>query len=274
MKQIYLSLLILLFTLQFAIAQQAPDFTITDIHGEEHSLYADYLDQGKTVVLDLFFVDCPPCNALMPFLTESYAKWGSGSADVEFISLTGDPYNTDDNPYVQAFEDMHGTSWPTASNEGNGPQSQQTYADGDFGPFYGYPTLVVIAPDGSVQFDAYDSSSWEATIAILEEWIMNTGAELPTVNNDDLSPIVQDIQLYPNPTSDVSFLSFNLDKSDLLNISILDLSGREVETLENKNFSAGAHELQISVRDLASGHYILQINSDDQKQSLKLQVID
>ena len=36
------------------------DFTITDINGEEHNLYS-ILDEGKTVILDLFAVWCTPC---------------------------------------------------------------------------------------------------------------------------------------------------------------------------------------------------------------------
>ncbi len=37
---------------------RAPGFTLTDTEGEEHSL-ADYLEQGKTVVLEWFNPDCP-----------------------------------------------------------------------------------------------------------------------------------------------------------------------------------------------------------------------
>ncbi len=52
MKKVLSFLFLSLFfsTLQ---AQQVPDFTMTDINGNSHSLYADYLDQGKTVFISV-----------------------------------------------------------------------------------------------------------------------------------------------------------------------------------------------------------------------------
>ena len=39
----------------------APDFTVTDIEGNTHQLYADILDQGKIAVVQIAATWCPPC---------------------------------------------------------------------------------------------------------------------------------------------------------------------------------------------------------------------
>tara|TARA_B110000483_G_C18159389_1_gene528697 strand:- start:303 stop:1802 length:1500 start_codon:yes stop_codon:yes gene_type:complete len=65
-KSLMLITLMTLFSTQSLFAQLpngsiAPDFTLTDLDGITHNLYADYLDQGYTVFLDFSAVWCPPC---------------------------------------------------------------------------------------------------------------------------------------------------------------------------------------------------------------------
>jgi thiol-disulfide isomerase/thioredoxin len=65
-----------LFSSLFSFAQPlAPDFTVTDSHGNVHHLYADYLNQGKTVMIEVFFTTCPPCNSIAPYLEPLYQEW-------------------------------------------------------------------------------------------------------------------------------------------------------------------------------------------------------
>lgn len=174
MKKILLSIFALMsFTAVYA--QDAPDFTVTDTHGTVHNLYADYLDKGKTVVLDMFFVDCPPCQGMAPFMEQAYQDYGGGQGDVQFISLTGDPNGTDNDAYVIGFEELYGLTFPAVSTDGGSLETIQPYINGTWGQFLGYPTIAVIAPDRSVTFDVW-GSSYEDTYNLLIDAIAATGA--------------------------------------------------------------------------------------------------
>ena len=142
-----------------AFTQTAPDFQITDSDGVIHNLYADHLDQGQTVVLKLFFTTCPPCIQLAPWMETKYQNWGAGQYDVEFIELS--ILTNDSNADVAQYKIDTGVTFPGAGFDGGGKDAAAIYKTGQFGPYYGTPSLVIIAPNGSVNqgfsYDDFDS---------------------------------------------------------------------------------------------------------------------
>ena len=46
---------------QMADGSTAPDYTANDINGNSYSLYADYLDKGTPVLIDVSATWCGPC---------------------------------------------------------------------------------------------------------------------------------------------------------------------------------------------------------------------
>ena len=175
----FASFLLLLSTVSLS-AQLAPDFTITDSDGQPHSLYADYLNQGKTVLIEIFFTTCPPCNAIAPYMEPLYEEWGSGDYDVEFFDLSDKNFDTD--VLVNNYKMNYGHTYPAAGVEGGSLAAVAPYKQGMFGPFYGTPTFVVIAPDGTVQYDIEGGNN-AATIAEISAAIAATGAEMPECVN-------------------------------------------------------------------------------------------
>lgn len=179
MKKVACLVVLILGCIMVSNAQTAPDFTVTDAHGNQHKLYDDYLNQGKTVVLKLFFVDCPPCNSIAPLVQNLYETWGSGNNDVEFFSLSVRIFDSDQ--MVLGYEAQHGLTFPGVSEEGGGPMATIPYRNGTFGFYIGTPTFVVIAPDGTVNFDVR-GSGMAATIDALDTAIAATGAIKPDLS--------------------------------------------------------------------------------------------
>jgi len=147
----YLTTFLLVFTLSFIVAQQTPDFTVTDSDGVVHSLYADHLDKGQTVVLKLFFTSCPPCISLAPWMEEKYQSWGAGEYDVEFIELSTQSF--DSNEDVAQFKTQYGLTFPGVGADGGSKEAAAIYQSGDFGQYWGTPSVIIIAPDGTVTMD-------------------------------------------------------------------------------------------------------------------------
>ena len=94
---------------QLADGSIAPDFTLTDLNGTTHNLYT-YLNQGKTVYVDLFACHCGTCWAYhntqeLETFNNQHGPAGTLSQDAIVISIEYDANN--------GFNEFHGISGVT-----------------------------------------------------------------------------------------------------------------------------------------------------------------
>lgn len=141
--------LILLVSLNLS-AQKAPDFKITTTDDKEINLYNDFLNQGKAVVIELFFVDCPTCQTFAPFISNLHKKMVEREIAVEFVSLSVVTYDTDET--VNEFKERFDHDWHFAHAGRGSLEASEPYTNGTYGTYFGAPTVVVIAPDGTVNY--------------------------------------------------------------------------------------------------------------------------
>ena len=78
--------------------------------------------------------------------------------------------------------------------------------------------------------------------------------------------------LYPNPTQGNSTLSFELNQSESIQITLLDVQGRMVTALPSMEFNSGKNEIEIHSSVLQSGIYFVQISSGEKTSLIKLVV--
>lgn len=75
---------------------------------------------------------------------------------------------------------------------------------------------------------------------------------------------VAEVSLFPNPIQQDGTVSFVLNSAQTVNISVVNILGRQVAKICDQDFSSGRHSVQFSCNDLTSGVYFvaLQISGD------------
>lgn len=142
MKKLLLAILILagVQTQAQTSLTTAVDFTVTDIHGNTHTLF-DYLNNGKHVIVDFFFTTCGPCIASVPTLNQAYTDYGCNTGEVIFLSID----DGDSDAEVLQYENDYGGLLPSVSgNDGGGNAVNSAYG------ISAYPTVILIAPDQTI----------------------------------------------------------------------------------------------------------------------------
>ena len=113
-----------------------PDFTATDIEGNEIHLY-DILDAGQAVLINFFLSGDEYSENIMPNMIEAYRLYGCNEHDVFFMEICPNAYDQ----ACQAWVDRFGVQYPTISRTGGGNDIAQTI------PVGYYPTVMLIRPD-------------------------------------------------------------------------------------------------------------------------------
>jgi peroxiredoxin len=211
-----------LFTPVLLSAQLAPDFTASDINGQSHTLYSQYLTQGKTVMLKIFYSTCPPCNAQADALQALYEEWGSGNHDVEFIEVSNKTWET--NQTASTYTTNHSITFPTISASGGSIAVVNAYVNGGFGSFFGTPTYIVISPSGSLV--------WDVEFADLDLALANTGAVKPGTSGIADQNGKSDLWIAPNPSSDFLNIYSKVNPVGEVSIGVYNILGSRLHVFK------------------------------------------
>lgn len=249
-----------------SVGQDAPNFTVTDIHGQSHTL-SDYA--GKYVVIDFFAYWCGPCQTISPVVNSFYKKYGCNGYDIIVLAIEGDGTLAQ----TENYENLYGgdANFPTPSIsglDGGGSAVHDTY-----GPA-AYPTIILVGPDGKIK----NSDIWPISgVSTFENAITAAGGSAALVehtcelaNLENVS--ISGVNVYPNPSNGEFNIEFNAANNNALTIEVYNIVGAKVWS-SSVSSNSGTNVTSISLGDVQKGAYLLKLTSGDSEviKSIQLQ---
>jgi hypothetical protein len=105
-------------------------------------------------------------------------------------------------------------------------------------------------------------------------WYYQTGTPYVRMNFDPSGSIeenaVQSVQVYPNPTTNETKISYDLINASEVTVQITDLSGKEVFAFVAGQQQSGSHEINLDMAAYNSGVYYVTLTTADQTVTKKV----
>ena len=114
-------------------------------------------------------------------------------------------------------------------------------------------------------------AGWTNFDPVNTDYSMTNTTEFPTtvanVNNN-----INAISVYPNPAIETATINFNLIEANQANVTVIDMTGKTVATIFNGNLTAGTHQFETNIADLATGCYFVKVQTEAGAKTIKLAV--
>jgi hypothetical protein len=97
---------------------------------------------------------------------------------------------------------------------------------------------------------------------------------VPVTGNNNEVPMRYSLeQNYPNPFNPTTKINFSIPKSNMVDLRVYDVLGREVAVLVNSNVVAGNHSVSFDASSLATGVYFYTLVSGDFRETKKMLLV-
>ncbi len=121
-----------------------------------------------------------------------------------------------------------------------------------------------------VELQVFDSNGIK--IGVLDENLVSnlTGIDRKISNQASTFELKQN---FPNPFNASTVISFRIDKSSSVKLSIFDMAGRVQEILTDRQYSRGDYQLTWNAENLQSGLYFIRLETDGLSSTKKCMLI-
>lgn len=167
---------------------EALNFSVVDIHGNAFDLF-EKLDGGQFVFIDFFNYTCINCREAIPYIVESYYRYGCNTGDVFYVEINA---THGDELCFQWCEEF-GVEFPTISKDGGA---------GKFSALYhidASPHFLLIAPDHSIVLDGGSSGFYIFDLQSIIDAFEPLGIDVNDCNTSVDEAEREGVTVYPNP---------------------------------------------------------------------------
>jgi hypothetical protein len=115
--------------------------------------------------------------------------------------------------------------------------------------------------------DVGDNTGVSLTDILSNNRIFNTTVDMGTYEFDSSTLSIEnnkpsfDVILYPNPTSSIANLTFNVSETETISLLLFDIHGRLIKTIANEQKTTGIFKHQIDVSQQKAGIYFLKLHT-------------
>jgi hypothetical protein len=114
-----------------------------------------------------------------------------------------------------------------------------------------------------------NASSTDINTAVANGYVVGTMVFDATASIDE--NIIDQMALYPNPTSSITNLKFNLTESTDVTVNVLTIDGKRISS-HNYGPLSGAQNIEINTMDWAKGIYLVEVVTGRASKVMKLSV--
>lgn len=166
------------------------------------------------------------------------------------------------------------TNRPEAGENGGGTDVSQVVSTGPFDINDGETITVAFAMLGGDNFEDLAASADSAAVQYLREPEIVEPEDTTGTSISDLNILIKNVQIAPNPTNSISYISFSLKNNQNVKIEVVDLDGKLILENNYPNLLKGTHQFPLNAQNLKSGSYLVKISADDEVMVKKWVVMD